>query len=153
MRRTIAFLVLIIFITSCSAPSEKNNPNNSNLESIVQPTPTCSNEEFKGGSAWIAGQLAAFGESEPDKAYSFASDEFKRTNSLEDFAAVIMSQYTMLLDIKDFKILSCEKNGELFIFELRLTDNQSIEYKMEYILSLRNSNWGVDGASVTLKAS
>ena len=85
--------------------------------------------------------------------YSFASDEFKRTNSLEDFAAVIMSQYTMLLDIKDFKILSCEKNGELFIFELRLTDNQSIEYKMEYILSLRNSNWGVDGASVTLKAS
>lgn len=153
MRRTVAFLALIIFVTSCSAPSEKSNPNNSNLESIVQPTPTCSNEEFKGGSVWIAGQLAAFGESEPDKAYSYASDEFKRANSLENFAAVIMSQYTMLLDIKDYKILFCEKNGELFIFELRLTDNQSIEYKMEYILSLRNSKWGVDGASVTLKVS
>lgn len=153
MRRTVTFLALIIFVTSCSAPSEKSNPNNSNLESIVQPTPTCSNEEFKGGSVWIAGQLAAFGESEPDKAYSYASDEFKRANSLENFAAVIMSQYTMLLDIKDYKILFCEKNGELFIFELRLTDNQSIEYKMEYILSLRNSKWGVDGASVTLKVS
>ena len=152
MRRTVAFLALIIFVTSCSAPSEKSNPNNSNLESIVQPTPTCSNEEFKGGSVWIAGQLAAFGESEPDKAYSYASDEFKRANSLENFAAVIMSQYTMLLDIKDYKILSCEKNGELFLFELRLSDNQSIEYKMEYILSLRNNKWGVDGASVMLNA-
>lgn len=153
MRRTITFFALIIFVTSCSAPSEKSNPNNSNLDSIVQPTPTCSNEELQGGSAWIAGQLAAFGESEPDKAYSYASAEFKNANDLESFAAVIMSQYTMLLDIKDYKILSCEKNGELFLFKLRLSDNQSIEYKMEYILSLRNNKWGVDGASVALNAS
>ena len=151
MRRTIAFLALIIFVTSCSAPSEKSTPNNSKLESIAQPTPTCSNEEFQGGSAWIAGQLEAFGESEPDKAYSFASEAFKQANDLETFAAIIMSQYTMLLDIKDYKILSCEKSGELFTFNLIFSDNQSNNYEMEYILSRISDRWGVNAATVWTK--
>jgi len=64
-----------------------------------------------------------------------------------------VSQYSMLLDIKEFQILSCEKNGELFTFVLKMVDNQSNSYSMEYLLTFSNKKWGVEGASVTLKVS
>jgi hypothetical protein len=72
---------------------------------------------------------------------------------LESFAAVILSQYTMLLNIKDYQILSCEKNGELFLFSLMLSDKESKTYAVEYVLSLTEGKWGIDGASVTMEVS
>jgi hypothetical protein len=153
MERIVLTLASLLLITSCSAPVEESKPENSNLNSIIQPTPTCSTTEFQEGSAWIKGQLEAFSDSTPEKAYSYASEDFRRANSLESFAAVILSQYTMLLNIKDYQILSCEKNGELFLFNLMLSDKESNTYAVEYVLSLTEGKWGVDGASVSLKVS
>jgi hypothetical protein len=138
-------------LASCSTPAEDSQPSRSQVESLVQPTPTCSDQEFAEGSGWIKGQLAAFSDDSPEKAYSFASEEFRQSTSLEAFAAVIVNSYSMLLDLKTYRVISCLKSGELYTFEVTLTDNQGVEYSMEYILSRTGDQWGVDGASVSLK--
>ena len=150
----IACLSVSLLLSSCSNTTNVENsqdPQSSKIGSVVQPTPTCSSKEFTDGSAWIEGQLKAFSESTPDKAYSYASDNFRSKTSLEAFASVILSQYTMLLNIKDYQILSCDKSGDLFSFRLNLTDKALNSYSMEYLLSFTNNKWGVEAASVTLK--
>ena len=143
--------VIALSTSACSSTTSESEPSSGKNELLVQPTPTCSTEEFSGGSDWIKGQIKAFGDADPEKAYSYASESFRTKNSLEDFAAIIVSQYTMLLDIKDFQIISCDKNGELFTYKLQISDNQANSYAMEYVLSYSNKKWGVEGASVSLK--
>jgi hypothetical protein len=150
--RVLALLILFsVVLTGCSSASEESEPTPSNVQNLIQPTPTCSTDEFTGGSDWIKGQLKAFGNTDPEKAYSFASDEFRAANTIQDFAAVIVSQYSMLLDLKEYQVLSCEKSADLFTFQVKLTDNQESTYSMEYVLSLNNNQWGVEGASISLK--
>lgn len=151
MRFGISVLIASALLSSCSTASDESQPTPSKNETLIQPTPTCTPAEFTGGSNWIKGQLKAFGETDPEKAYSYASAEFRAANSLQDFAAVIVSQYAMLLDLKDYQVISCDKNGELFTFKVQLSDNQGSSYSMEYMLSLVNETWGVDAASVSLK--
>ena len=57
----------------------------------------------------------------------------------------------MLLDLKNYQVLSCDKDGELYTFKVQITDNESNAYAMEYVLSFSQNKWGVEGASVTLK--
>ena len=151
MRFGISVLIASALLSSCSTASDESQTTPSKNETLIQPTPTCTSAEFTGGSNWIKGQLKAFGETDPEKAYSYASAEFRAANSLQDFAAVIVSQYAMLLDLKDYQVISCDKNGELFTFKVQLSDNQGSSYSMEYMLSLVNETWGVDAASVSLK--
>jgi len=156
MRRidlALSAFVIATSLTACSNPVEESQPTNSKLDAIAQPAPTCSTQEFTAGSDWIKGQLRAFIETDAEKAYSYASEDFRRSNSVEDFAAIIVSQYTMLLDLKDYQIVSCDKNGELFIFKVNVSDNQGNSYAMEYMLSRNGEKWVIDGASVTLKVS
>ena len=156
MRRidlALSAFVIATSLTACSNSVEESQPTNSKLDAIAQPTPTCSSQEFTKGSDWIEGQLRAFKDTDAEKAYSYASENFRRSNSVEAFAAIIVSQYTMLLDLKDYQIVSCDKNGELFIFKVNISDNQGNSYAMEYMLSRNGEKWGIDGASVTLKVS
>jgi hypothetical protein len=151
--KKVALLSALLLLSACSSNTQDAPSQESKFGSVSQPTPTCSTQEFTGGSDWIKGQLEAFGESEPDKAYSYASESFKQANSLEDFASIIVSQYTMLLDLKTYQIVSCDKDGELYTFKVQITDNQSNAYSMEYVLSYSDKKWGVEGASVTMKIS
>jgi hypothetical protein len=59
----------------------------------------------------------------------------------------------MLLDLQSYQVISCDKDGELFSFKVRIIDNQSNAYSMEYVLTLSGNKWGVEGASVTMKIS
>ena len=153
MRRIVFLLDSSIILSGCSSKDVEAPSQDPKKGSVVQPTPTCSTEEFVRGSDWIVGQLKAFGEDEPDLAYSYASDSFKRANSLEDFASIIVSQYGMLLDLQSYQVISCDKDGDFFSFKVRIIDNQSNAYSMEYVLTLSGDKWGVEGASVTMKIS
>ena len=153
MRGLFFLIASSIILSGCSSTDVEAPPQDPKKGSVVQPTPTCSTEEFAGGSDWIVGQLKAFGEEEPEQAYSYASDSFKRANSLEDFASIIVSQYGMLLDLQSYQVISCDKDGDFFSFKVRIIDNQSNAYSMEYVLTLSGDKWGVEGASVTMKIS
>jgi len=153
MRGIFFLMASSIILSGCSSKDVEAPSQDPKKGSVVKPTPTCSTEEFAGGSDWIVGQLKAFGEDEPDLAYSYASDSFKRANSLEDFASIIVSQYGMLLDLQSYQVISCDKDGDFFSFKVRIIDNQSNAYSMEYVLTLSGDKWGVEGASVTMKIS
>ena len=153
MRRLVILIASSIIFSGCSSTDVETPSSDSTKGSLAQPTPTCSTEEFAGGSDWIVGQLKAFGEEEPEQAYSYASDGFKRANSIEDFASIIVSQYSMLLDLQSYQVISCDKDSEFFTFKVRIVDNQSNAYSMEYVLTFSGDKWGVEGASVTMKIS
>lgn len=145
-------LILAIVMTSCSNTTKTTQEPSSQLTALAQPTPTCTAAEFNGGSNWIKGQLKAFGEAKPDKAYSYASEEFRKKNSLEAFALTIISQYRMLLNLKDYQIVSCDRSQDLYTFKVELTDNDQAHYTMQYLLSFVANRWGVEGASVSFKS-
>lgn len=151
----IATLLLVTLLTGCSGTAEESGPEveptstRSKLDSLVQPAPACSASDFKAGSSVITRQLRAFGESEPDAAYALASERFRSMYSLDDFANVILSQYPMLLNLKEFSIQSCTKESDIYYFAVDLLDTQGISYKMDYAISLIAGRWGVDGAAVS----
>ena len=149
-KQVVASLFLALLLTSCSS-SKTEKVSESSQAAPSKPTPSCSKEQFTEGSDWIKGQLKAFGDDNPDKAYSYASESFRQRNSIEMFTAVIVGQYSMLLNLKSYEILSCEKIKEQFLFNGKLTDKQDKHYTMQYLLSRVDDRWGVDGAQVSEK--
>ena len=148
--KTISFLCIAALLTGlvgCSN-SPKRETTSASKGSLTQPTPACSAAEFGGGSAWIKGQLKAFGNSSPSVAYSYASEKFRSQTSLENFVSVIRNQYSMLLDLKSYEIRDCTKSEGYFLFEVSLVDNSDFKYTMRYVLSYVKARWGVEGAAV-----
>lgn len=150
----------LILLTSCSnsqSPSENSasvqSPSASaetkSNDSLIQPSSECSTSEFEGGSSWIEGQLRAFNESEAKVAYGFASENFRSKTSIEQFVAIISTQYPMLLNLKSFAILNCERTEGFFLYNVQLVDKANQTYSMKYLLSLINKKWGVEAASVS----
>lgn len=151
----IATLILLAMLTGCAGVTEESGVDtesstpSSRLESLAQPAPTCSAKDFDAGSVVINKQLRAFSQSEPDAAYAIASERFRSMYSLDDFANIILSQYPMLLNIKEFTIQSCTKESDIYYFIVELFDIQGIRYKMDYAISVISGRWGVDGAAVS----
>ena len=152
---TTSFLCIAVLLTGlvgCSN-STKNETTSSSKGLITQPTPACSATEFGGGSAWIKGQLKAFGDSSPNVAYSYASEKFRSETSLENFISVIRNQYSMLLDLKSYDVGQCTKSEGYFLFEVSLVDKADFKYTMRYVLSYVKERWGVEGAAVYSNAN
>ena len=146
----VSSLFLALLLTSCSSSKTKEVSESSGA-APAKKTPECSKAEFASGSQWIKGQLKAFSDDTPEKAYSYASESFRQRNSIEMFTAVIVGQYSMLLNLKSYEILSCEKVEEQFMFKGKLIDKEGKHYTMKYLLSRINEKWGVDGALVSEK--
>ena len=122
--------VLLTGLVGCSNSTRKEETSTSR-GSLNQPTATCSTKEIGGGSAWIKGQLKAFGDSSPSVAYSYASEKFRSETSLENFVSVIRNQYSMLLDLKSFEVGQCTKSDSYFLFNVSLIDNSDSKYTMQ----------------------
>ena len=144
MRTAAVALAITVLLAGCSS----TNPV-AQQESI--PTqPTCSNTEVDQGSAWIKGQLDAFTNEDPETAYGFASEKFKANSSLNQFVAIIVANYGFLLSTTSYTIGDCSKEGELFNFDVQVTDAVGQKYPMRYTLSKIAGTWGVDAAAVTI---
>ena len=144
MRSVAVALAITFLLTSCSS----SDPVAQQESTPAQPT--CSNTEADQGSAWIKGQLDAFTNEDPESAYSFASESFKAGSNLEQFIAIIVSNYGFLLSTSSYTIGDCTKQDELFLFDVEVTDIAEQKYSMKYTLSKIAGNWGVDAASVTV---
>lgn len=140
----------MLALTSCSSDKAEQVSDNSRPETVAT-SPACSQDEFNGGSDWIKGQLKAFGDDDPVKAYSYASETFRQRTNIDMFTVVIVGQYSMLLNIKNYQITSCEKIDGKFLFKGKLEDKTGENYTMQYQLSLIDGKWGVEGAQVSEK--
>lgn len=147
--KPVIFCVSLALVLSACSSGEPEKVSQESQPKVINPTASCSKSEFTGGSNWIDGQLKAFSEDNPVKAYSYASEGFRKRTNIDMFTVIIVSQYSMLLNIKNHKILSCEKSEGRFIFKGKIEDKDGNKYVMQYMLSLTNNKWGVDGAKVS----
>ncbi len=146
MRSTAVALAITLLISACST----SDPVAQQSEQAAPAQPTCSNTELDQGGAWIKGQLDAFTNEDPETAYSFASKSFKARSSLQQFVAIIVTNYGFLLSTRSYTIDDCIKQGELFLFAVQVTDTAGQKYPMRYTLSKIDQVWGIDAASVTV---
>lgn len=137
-------LALTLLLMGCSSSAT----NKQALQENAAPEASCSQTEIAGGSAWIKGQLAAFGKEDFESAYGFASDSFQSGRSLEDFVAIISGSYGFLLDSRSYSVGECIKDGENFFFDARVTTAAGQEYSMMYALEKTTDAWGVNAATV-----
>jgi hypothetical protein len=144
MRTAAVALAITVLLAGCSS----TNPVAQQESTPTQPT--CSNTEVDQGSAWIKGQLDAFTNEDPETAYDFASEKFKAKSSLNQFVAIIVANYGFLLSTTSYTIGDCTKEGELFNFDVQVTDAVGQKYPMRYTLSKIAGTWGVDAAAVTV---
>lgn len=145
LRSAAVVLALALLLASCSSP----DPVAQAPQESAPAQPTCSNSEIVQGSAWIKGQLAAFTKEDLETAYSFASESFKARSGLQQFVAIIVTNYGFLLNARSYTVGDCTKEGELFLFNVQVTDRSGQKYLMEYTVSKIANAWGVDAASVT----
>ena len=143
-------LVLILAISLLLSSCSSTDPVAQEPQESTSAQLTCSNAEVDQGSAWIKGQLDAFANEDPETAYSFASESFKARSDLQQFVAIIVTNYGFLLSTRSHTIGDCTKQGELFLFDVQVTDTTGQKYPMEYTLSKIADTWGVDAASVTV---
>ena len=149
-RSRMRFAALAVTITLLLSACSSSDPVAQQPQQPNSAQPTCSNAEEDQGSAWIKGQLDAFTNEDPETAYSFASESFKAGSSLQQFIAIIVTNYGFLLSTRSYTIGDCIKQGELFLFDVQVTDTAGQKYPMEYTLSKIDNTWGVDAASVTV---
>ena len=141
-------LVICLSFSSCSSNSDSDADleSESRLDSQVN---ECTQEEITDGSAWITGQLDAFASADAKGAYAFASEQFRSGVSLDDFASIIVGQYSALLSLDSFEIGKCTPNESGFVFQVDLIDKGKQNFTMQYLLSLIDGQWGVDAATIT----
>ncbi|MDP5051475.1 MAG: DUF4864 domain-containing protein, partial [Candidatus Planktophila sp.] len=108
MRSAALAVTITLLLSACSSSDPvAQQPQQSNPAQ-----PTCSNAEVDQGSAWIKGQLDACTNEDPETAYSFASESFKTRSSLQQFIAIIVTNYGFLLSTRSYTIGDCTKQGE-----------------------------------------
>lgn len=110
---------------------------------------SCSKNEQSQGIAHISKQLNAFNTRNFAKAYSFASKEFRSSKTSKQFEEIITTKYSMLLNFKNFKVTSCDKGGQFFMFTLELLDKKGSAWEVRYLLSNTSGVWGVEAAAVS----
>ena len=137
-------LAIKLLLSGCSS----SNTTEAATQESATPQPSCSQTEIDGGSAWIKGQLAAFSKQDFESAFGFATESFRSNRSLEEFISIISSGYGFLLNSRTYSVGKCIKEGNDFLFNVRVTAESGIEYPMMYALAKSEETWGINAATV-----
>jgi len=137
-------VALTLLLSGCSS----SNTTETATQESATPQPSCSQSEIDGGSAWIKGQLAAFSKQDFESAFGFATESFRSNRSLEEFISIISSGYGFLLNSRTYSVGNCIKEGNDFLFDVRVTAESGTEYPMMYALAKTDDTWGINAATV-----
>ena len=137
-------VALTLLLSGCSS----SNTTETATQESAAPQPSCSQTEIDGGSAWIKGQLAAFSKQDFESAFGFATESFRSNRSLEEFISIISSGYGFLLNSRTYSVGDCIKEGNDFLFNVRVTAESGTEYPMMYALAKTDDTWGINAATV-----
>lgn len=146
MRASAAALAITLALSSCSSA----DPVAQELQESAPSQSTCTTTEIEQGSDWIKGQLAAFAQEDPESAYGFASASFKLNNNLQQFVAIIVTNYGFLLNSRSYAVAECTRQARFLLFNVAVTDSAGQKYAMQYTVSQINGAWGVDAAVVVV---
>ena len=137
-------VALSLLLSGCSSSKTTETA----TQESATPQPSCSQTEIDGGSAWIKGQLAAFSSQDFESAYGFATESFRSGRSLEQFISIISSGYGFLLNSRTYSVGECIKEGDNFLFDVRVTAESGTEFPMMYALAKTEDTWGINAATV-----
>jgi hypothetical protein len=137
-------VALTLLLSGCSSSKTTETA----TQESATPQPSCSESEIDGGSAWIKGQLAAFSSQDFESAYGFATESFRSGRSLEQFISIISSGYGFLLNSRTYSVGECIKEGDNFLFDVRVTAESGTEFPMMYALAKTEDTWGINAATV-----
>ena len=137
-------VALTLLLSGCSSSDTTETA----TQESSAPQPSCSESEIDGGSAWIKGQLAAFSKQDFESAYGFATESFRSGRSLEQFISIISSGYGFLLNSRTYSVGNCIKEGDNFLFDVRVTAESGTEFPMMYALAKSEDTWGINAATV-----
>ena len=137
-------VALTLLLSGCNSSSTTENA----TQESTTPQPSCSQTDIDGGSAWIKGQLAAFSSQDFESAYGFATESFRSGRSLEQFISIISSGYGFLLNSRTYSVGECIKEGDNFLFDVRVTAESGTEFPMMYALAKTEDTWGINAATV-----
>jgi hypothetical protein len=83
-----------------------------------------------------------------ESAFGFATESFRSNRSLEEFISIISSGYGFLLNSRTYSVGNCIKEGNDFLFNVRVTAESGTEYPMMYALAKTDDTWGINAATV-----
>jgi hypothetical protein len=160
-------LLLILFtgvITSCSIlPSGTEGAADDEAETLQeQPTPEddsqqaqpeievveCSQVIQGGIERTINAQTASFAVDDFELAYSYASESFRSSVSLERFIDIIQGSYGPLISSSQLSFDNClfYPEAPLATIDVRFTEAGTEVYALRYVMVESDLGWRVDGA-------
>ena len=148
MKRALALAIILVLSLASCAESEKSvvpsagNPSPSDDSSI-----SCSPEATAAIEQNIRGQANALKSGEFEKAYIFTSTNFRATNTLESFSAIITGQYPMLLKFTSIDFWGCTVDYKGYTQQITVND-ASGSYKMDYLMSVVDGVLGIESAKI-----
>lgn len=172
-------LLLVVFLSGCSiqetagssvdSESQQNAPSNndpddassddespggdqpetSEPESTEPELVQCSQTEQSGIERTINAQTGYFAVGDFELAYSYASESFRSSVSLERFIQIIEGSYGPLISSSTLSFSNCLVNREASVaaIDARFSEDGTELYALRYVLVESDLGWRVDGAS------
>ena len=95
----------------------------------------------------ISGQIDALAKEDWETAYSFASADFQARVEVEQFIAIIESQYAMLINNQGYQFNKCTIAAGMIMQEVGVRGEEEV-FNLTYRLSVTESTLGVEAAVI-----
>ena len=135
-----AFLAISLFaalLTGCSQQAA--------FEKLADGT--CTGAQAELVDQHISGQIDALAKRDWETAYSFASADFQARVEVEQFIAIIDSQYAMLINNQGYQFNKCTISAGMIMQEVGVRGEEEV-FNLTYRLSVNGSALGVEAAVI-----
>ena len=95
----------------------------------------------------ISAQIDALAKRNWKQAYSFASEDFQERVEVDQFIAIIESQYPMLINNQGYQFIQCNIAAGMIMQEVGVRSGEEV-FNLTYRLSVNGSTLGVEAAVI-----
>jgi hypothetical protein len=108
---------------------------------------TCSGAQVELIDQHISAQIDALAKRDWELAYSFASDGFQERVRVDQFIAIIESQYAMLINNQGYQFNQCDIAAGMIMQAVGVRSGEEV-FNLTYRLSVNGSTLGVEAAVI-----
>lgn len=135
--RILFFITTLLLVSGCASSDQE-------VKVSIGP---CNSDEKGLISDHISSQISALEKLDFEKAYTYASEDFQKSLTLEQFESVIARQYQMLISNDSYSFSDCQSEKDYFIQDV-IVQSLSGKTVLRYRLSLVDKRLGVESAVV-----
>jgi len=137
MRRLIALAVIALTVTGCAQKPA--------FEELADGQ--CTGAQSKLIEKHISGQIDALAKRNWKQAYSFASEDFQERVGVDQFIAIIESQYVMLINNQGYQFNQCDIAAGMIMQEVGVRSGDEV-FNLTYRLSVNGLTLGLEAAVI-----